>query len=130
MVFTVTLPPPPAALSPNARVHFHKKANVKNAYMAEVVAAVLAVYPRQDWPRLLRARGEVTFRFPDHRRRDVDNLFSGLKSGLDALVRLGILPDDGPANIPEWWLRYRVAPGEPAAVVLRLVDLDGGAMAA
>lgn len=130
MVFTVCLPVPPAALSPNARVHFYQKANVKNAYMGQVTAAVLAAYPAQDWPRLVQARGEVVFRFPDHRRRDVDNLFSGLKSGLDAIVRLGVLPDDGPANIPEWWLRYRVAPGEPAAVVLRLVDLDGGAMAA
>lgn len=125
--FSVVLPAPPAGLSPNARLNRWRRTELRHAYQAAVLAAVLAAYPRHSWPRLASAHGTVTFAFPDRRRRDIDNLFASLKCAIDVLVRLGVIADDGPECIPEWSLRYRVdtecAPGVLVLLYGRLVDV-------
>lgn len=117
--FSVVLPVPPAGLGPNQRLNRWRRTELRRAYQEAVCAAVLAAYPRHSWPRLASAHGTVTFAFPDRRRRDLDNLFAALKCGIDVLVRLAVIPDDGPEHIPEWRLRYRVdAECDPCVLLL------------
>ncbi|GAI59902.1 unnamed protein product [marine sediment metagenome] len=42
----------------------------------------------------IRAKLSLTFVFPEHRRRDRDNLLSRFKPGLDGIVASGLLVDD------------------------------------
>jgi crossover junction endodeoxyribonuclease RusA len=85
------LPWPPAACSPNARVHWSKKSKAAKAYRA-------ACYLLCREAKLTAPQGElilsIEFIPPDFRRRDDDNLVAAFKSGRDGVAEaLGI--DDG-----------------------------------
>lgn len=80
----ITLPYPPANLSPNARQHWSKLAKAKREYRQICAAQAWAQGARKmdaDWL-------EVTFTFypPDKRRRDFDNEIARLKAGIDGLA--------------------------------------------
>jgi crossover junction endodeoxyribonuclease RusA len=83
----VTLPWPPASLSPNSRCHWRVKASVGKKYRADVYylckAAKLSVLEPQGNGRI-----HISLHFypPDNRRRDLDNCVSSLKWGLDGLA--------------------------------------------
>jgi hypothetical protein len=67
---------------------------------------------------LLRARVVVTLTYPPgDALRDFDNAVSSLKECIDALVRGGLLADDGPAYID---LEVRQATGEGRAVIFEV----------
>ena len=83
------LPWPPSALSPNARIDWHKKAPIAKAYKhacwALTKEAGLVV---PDSPNLALW---LDFYPPDRRARDDDNLVAAFKSGRDGLaLALGI----------------------------------------
>ncbi|MBI6913241.1 endodeoxyribonuclease RusA [Pseudomonas juntendi] len=84
----LTLPWPPAACSPNARVHWSKKSRAAKAYRAAChVLAKQAGLPSPVGQALL----VVEFVPPDRRRRDDDNLLAMFKAGRDGLAdALGI----------------------------------------
>jgi len=95
MKITLSLPLPPPALSPNARLHFQEKGRITKAYrqMAKV------------WGKEFLHRGQrpcydgtvrltETYRIAGKRRHDVRNLFAAFKAGEDGLVDAGILPGD------------------------------------
>jgi crossover junction endodeoxyribonuclease RusA len=84
----VTLPWPPAACSPNARVHWSKKSRAARAYRAtcRLLAKQVGLQTPQGEALLI-----LEFVPPDKRRRDDDNLLAMFKAGRDGLAdALGI----------------------------------------
>lgn len=80
---TVTLPWPPASLSPNTRQHWRALARAKKAYRH-----VCATQARIQGLRKIDAtRLNVALLFvpPNRRAFDLDNLLARMKSGLDGL---------------------------------------------
>jgi len=80
----VTLPWPPRALHPNARVHWAPLSRTKGAY--RFACATLAVQAGIRLPPDARPLVAITFYPPDRRRRDADGMLSAIKSGLDGLA--------------------------------------------
>lgn len=98
---TVTLPWPPKALSPNARVHWSVKAKAAKAYRH-------ACFVLAKEAKLKASPGRVSlslkFYPPDRRARDDDNIIAAFKSGRDGLAdALGI-------NDKDFLTAYSVAP--------------------
>lgn len=89
---TITLPLPDPALSPNARVHWTKKAKCAKHYRWEAQCNVMAKTPR----RLMWEKASYTarFYFRDARRRDADNAIASLKSALDGVADAGLVIND------------------------------------
>lgn len=79
----VMLPWPPAALSPNSRAHWAKKAKAVKAYRRDCGYATVGAKGRAgiSGPASL----SVTFRPPNARPRDMDNLLASIKSGIDGI---------------------------------------------
>lgn len=79
----VTLPWPPAACSPNARVHWSKKSRAARAYRAacHLLAKQAGMQPPKGEALLI-----LEFVPPDKRRRDDDNLLASFKAGRDGLA--------------------------------------------
>ncbi len=77
----IILPWPPIILGPNKRSHWAKKAAAFKRYKADCHIAML--------PHRARLKGQtkfrITFRAPDHRRRDADNCVGAIKAAIDAL---------------------------------------------
>lgn len=79
----LTLPWPPAACSPNARVHWSRKSRAAKAYRAAchlLVKEAGIQAPQGDALLMLE------FMPPDRRRRDDDNLLAMFKAGRDGLA--------------------------------------------
>lgn len=95
----ITFPWPPKDLSPNARIHWARKAKAAKSYKTACWALTLAAGVSIDWD------GEVhlwlTFLPPDRRSRDDDNLIASFKNGRDGLAQaLGI--DDKRFRLHPW----------------------------
>ena len=87
----IELPWPPKELSPNARVHFRAKAAATKAYREQAYWTAKTAYMRGELTRSeLPAEGVISLRFefrpPDARRRDLDNMLSSMKAGLDGIA--------------------------------------------
>lgn len=67
-----------------------------------------------------RPRLEITLIFPQHRRRDADNLYSRCKALVDSLKRLRLFVDDDIGHLDEVILPPLVERGR-RATVLRLI---------
>ena len=113
---TYEFPWPPAALSPNARVHWRTLAAAKRNYKeacgwlirAGLVPVPLGpgkTYTRRP-PLTPPVTAQVTFVVTDSRRRDADNYMAMLKPMWDALVEMGALEDDSHDKLtildPKW----------------------------
>jgi crossover junction endodeoxyribonuclease RusA len=106
----LTLPWPPAGLSPNARhAHWSTLAREKKRFRN-----ACAMTARQQGAAKLEAdRIAVSLRFvpPDRRARDLDNCIAAMKSGLDGLADV-IGVDDS-----RWELAAAIAAGEVGGMV-------------
>ena len=106
--WTVELPAYMPVINANRRMHHFRRAeltrNIRST--AFVCAKHLKV------PALQRAHIVCEFRPPDHRRRDVHNLYPTAKAAVDGLVDAGVLPDDSD--------RYLIGPD------MRLGDVEPG----
>lgn len=98
----VTLPWPPKALHPNARVHWSKLAKEKRQYRYACYALTKEVGIKRDSDE--RPLVSLEFFPPDRRRRDLDGMLSAIKSGLDGVAD-AIGCDDS-----RWRLALAVAP--------------------
>ena len=118
------LPMPPRELSPNYRGHFYEIASIRKKYRqdCQVLAQNMMQFGKE-YPLAPLAPpvvAEVTFTFPDRRRRDQDNVLASLKACWDGLVDAGLLADD---KMPD----FRVEPQQEeyrkgvAGVRVRLV---------
>lgn len=90
------LPMPPRELSPNHRGHYYKVAPIRKAYRQEcqVLAQNWMQHSGADFPLAPPIVAEVTFTFPNRRRRDQDNALAALKACWDGLVDARLLEDD------------------------------------
>ena len=74
---------PPAALSPNGRTHWAKKAKAAKTYRTEAWAlAKAAKLIAPDGPLGLA----IEFYPPDARRRDLDNMLASVKHAIDGIA--------------------------------------------
>ena len=84
----VVLPLPPREVSPNARVHWAKKARAAKRYKISAELVTEMAIKEQGYPEGL---GEFMihpiFYFPVRRRRDRDNLLASLKSAFDGVAQ-------------------------------------------
>ena len=80
---TIILPWPPKELSPNARVHWAKKASAVKSYRKTcwIMALSHSVVRLESTIRL-----KVTFSPPDKRSRDLDNCIASVKAMFDGLA--------------------------------------------
>ncbi len=122
-VHVVTLPllRPPMTSNDQRRMHWTKVRKAK----AEVASQVgwRAREQLRKGLRLNRTRVTVTWYAPDARRRDSDALGPFLKAALDALVVIGVLPDDHSAHVVETSQRIIVDRSNPR-MTITLEDLD------
>ena len=81
---TVILPWPPKELSPNATLHWAKKAKYKKAYRHTCWALTLEAKLTADG--LGKIPILITFYPPDKRHRDADNMVASIKAGLDGVA--------------------------------------------
>lgn len=94
---TVTLSWPDRRLNPNARIHHMAKAGVKKAAFDAAHWDTVQQVPSQLRQGLEQTDGPImlalTFRPPDKRRRDLDNMLASCKAALDGLAS-GLRVDD------------------------------------
>ena len=85
-MITIRLPWPPKELSPNARVHWAKKAGVSQKYRQDARVLTLCEIASAgiNWVECYNVR--LTFRPPDRRRRDLDNMLASIKAGIDGIA--------------------------------------------
>tara|TARA_R110000796_G_scaffold117736_1_gene230802 strand:- start:32341 stop:32685 length:345 start_codon:yes stop_codon:yes gene_type:complete len=74
---------PPKELNPNARIHHHALARAKAAYKAACGWEMKAQGVQSIDATALHV--SLTFYPPNRIRRDLDNMLSSMKAGLDAL---------------------------------------------
>jgi len=80
----INLPWPPKELSPNASIHWSKKAKYKKMYRE--ACWVLTLETKLTVDTLGKVPIEITFYPPDKRLRDADNMVASIKSGLDGVA--------------------------------------------
>jgi crossover junction endodeoxyribonuclease RusA len=99
MKYEITVPLPPKALSPNARVHWAVKAKVTKQYRA---ACAMAYHCSRVPPLFPPVKihldfylARVPLAYDAYFAKDADNARSSFKAGQDALADAGIIPSDG-----------------------------------
>jgi Holliday junction resolvase RusA-like endonuclease len=89
---------PPSEYSPNWRGFWAVRYNAGQVYKEAVFFACVDARNREvlslKWEPFNRARLDLTFVFPQRRRRDRDNILSRAKPGIDAIVDAGLIIDD------------------------------------
>jgi crossover junction endodeoxyribonuclease RusA len=109
----MSFPWPPKELSPNARVHWGKKAKATKAYKNDCYVTALF------WRFRLKnqSKFKIVFSPPDKRKRDADNLIASFKAGFDALsIVTGI--DDSKFE----WTYVRGEPVKHGAVIVEVIS--------
>lgn len=95
MTYTLELPDAPY-ITPNSRAHWSKRSRYGRRWRD--TTALIARASRI--PGAQHATVALEMHPRDRRRRDADNLVSGvLKHVLDGLVDAGVIPDDTPAYV-------------------------------
>ena len=80
----INLPWPPKELSPNATIHWAKKAKYKKMYRE--ACWVLTLESKVKVNTSGKIPIEITFYPPDKRHRDADNMVASIKAGLDGIA--------------------------------------------
>jgi len=80
----ITLPWPDKGLSPNARLHRMAVAGLRKAYRWHCAMAFIERGGRGTGAA--HQHLDIIFHPPDRRRRDLDNMLSSIKSGLDGIA--------------------------------------------
>ena len=116
MTYHFTVPRlPSAALSPNARGHWSKRAKAMSTDRMDAHAYFLQSYTRPDKP-LESARIKVRVYFVNKRPRDPDNFGARLKGFFDGLTLAGVIRDDSFECIGHPQYEFLVDPSKGPAV--------------
>jgi len=110
---TILLPLPPVELQPNRRPGWRLKARV--TANARLFAAYTAATSGKARIPMERCRVVVTFRYPDARRRDIQNGIAAMKSYIDGIVDAGVMRDD--SCIQSWEVRAVIDRANPGLTV-------------
>lgn len=89
----LTIPLPPSAVKPNARVHWAKKARATKSYRRTAWAAAVATIKGPP-PRWLQARVQVTYYSRTAIHPDPDNIIASLKAAFDGIADAGVIAND------------------------------------
>ena len=117
----IILPWPPKELSPNARVHWSKRAKFAKLYRQTCMVITRGTGEKVDWEGDIHLF--IDFYPPDRRRYDDDNLSSRLNAGRDGIAdALGV--DDRRFRAHPY-LQEEVRPG--GQVVVKLCSYQTGA---
>lgn len=119
-VHSIRLPYTRPPLSLNDRGHWAKKARATRDVRRDVALVLRAARI----PAVSRVSVQLVYVPRDNRRRDTDNLVATLKAVADAVVDVGVVPDDTPAYMskPEPIIR----PANPKDPHLRVVITEAG----
>jgi crossover junction endodeoxyribonuclease RusA len=124
------MPPPPPALSPNARVHWSARCEVVAAY--RMIAKSRAHEQMERGDMRFRVFAVPTFEMgvtlvtPSNKRRDLDNLLAACKPLIDGIVDARLLVDDSSRYLTRITVQRRVEPDAEAHVRVELYE-GGGA---
>ncbi len=125
VVLSIRLPWPDAALSPNARTHWRKKAKLRasqrHCSFVEAYRQTRAEMVGQGM-RGLKFAATLTFHAKDRRKRDLDNLGASMKGALDGVADALNFDDGQIARVTYCPAQDRVR--EPF-VLLHLQELPG-----
>jgi len=119
---------PPAECSPNSRNFWAGKHKAGRVYHDAVfyycVDARNRGYSQGMSLPFTKARLNLTFVFPQHRRRDQDNLLARFKPGLDGIVDAALLLDDDAEHLEIGEVDIVV---DPERAPLTIIDIEGAA---
>lgn len=124
---------PPEESSPNWRGHWTKKWSAERVYHNAVFYACIdarnRAYSKSTIESLLlpfaKARLNLTFVFPQQRRRDKDNLLARFKPGLDGIVASGLVVDDDAEHLEISGVDILVDPKRAPLTVIDIENLAG-----
>jgi Holliday junction resolvase RusA-like endonuclease len=89
----IDLPHPPAALRPNTRAHWAKKAQDVKLYRARA-AAEARIVCGGNAPRWKSATAEIIWHSKTLKHPDPDNIIASLKAAFDGLQEAGVIAND------------------------------------
>jgi len=117
---------PPVSSSPNWRGFWperHKGAKIYHdaVFYCCVDARNRGLLVDMSLPLFTKARLDLTFVFPEQRRRDRDNCLASFKPGLDAIVNSGLILDDDAEHLEIGKVDILV---DPKRAPLTIIDLD------
>lgn len=120
---------PPASSSPNWRGHWGSKYKGSRVYHDAVFYCCVDARNRALMGGVslpfIKARLKLTFVFPEHRRRDRDNLLSQFKPGLDGIVDAGLVLDDAAEYLELGEVDILVDPERAPLTVIDIEALEG-----
>jgi len=124
---------PPFSSSPNWRGFWPERHKAGKVYHGAVFYCCVDARNRgylqgMSFP-FIKARLDLTFVFPEQRRRDSDNLLARFKPGQDAIVDAGLVIDDDTEHLEIGKVDILVDPERAPLTVIELDEikrLEGG----
>lgn len=121
---------PPVEWSPNWRGHWRKRYQAGRVYQLAVFFSCVDRRNRGyvegiSFP-FTKARLDLTFIFPEQRRRDRDNLIASFKPGLDGIVASALLLDDDAEHLEIGKVDILVDPELAPLTIIDIEELENG----
>lgn len=121
---------PPVEYSPNWRGHWSERYQAGRVYQLAVFYSCVDARNRawiagsdlMTFP-FITAKLNLTFIFPEQRRRDRDNLLACFKPGLDAIVDAGLVLDDDAEHLEIGKVDILVDPERAPLTVIELEEM-------
>jgi len=118
---------PPVSSSPNWRGHWAPQRSEARVYHNAVFYCCVDARNRgyregMEFP-FTKARLNLTFVFPEQRRRDRDNLLARFKPGLDGIVDAGLILDDDAEHLEIGKVDILVDPGRAPLTVVEIDEI-------
>ncbi len=121
---------PPSSSSPNARGHWGGR--YRDAKIFEAAVILLCVNARNkamiagmSFP-FIRVRVNLTIVFAQRRRRDKDNFWARFKSGMDGIVKSGLIMDDDAEHLEPGEITFLVDPERPPLTIIDIEEVVHG----
>jgi len=118
---------PPVEYSLNWRGHWRERYQAAKLYRDAVYYSCVDARNRalaSGKLAFVRAKLSLTFVFPEHRRRDRDNLLSRFKPGLDGIVASGLLVDDDAEHLEISSVDIVVDPKRAPLTIIEIEKLE------
>lgn len=118
---------PPKEVSLNARVHWSDRYQSSKTYHDAVFYCCVDARNRgfagQKFP-FTRAKLSLTFVFPEHRRRDLDNFTSMAKPAIDAIVDSALILDDDSEHLEIGEVKVEVDKERAPLTIIELAETE------
>jgi len=119
---------PPASSSQNWRGHWGTKYRDAERYHRDVFYTCVDARNRgfregKMFP-MCHARLDLTFVFPDSRRRDKDNMLARFKPGLDAIKDAGLILDDDTEHLEIGEIEIKSNPEMAPLTIIKLTEAE------